>query len=289
MPYADLLSAAGCRGSVHAVTLDGSRQSGLDPDEPQHPASSVKVLLALEVEAQLADGRLDRAERVRLTAADRVPGFVGLSFFEHDADLALGDLVTLLLTLSDNVATDRLLARVGAEAVNARAEQLGLTATGMDTGVEGLLADVAAHCGYRDWASFTAADIPDQAALHRQVADALRPGPWRTTARDQTTLLRAIWCDEAGPAEACHRVRVGMSRQLTRTRIAAGFRRDTAVAAKSGSLLGVLRNEVGVVTPPGGRPFAVAVMTRTDELGADGRAVDAAIGAVAAEAVAALS
>ncbi len=32
-----------------------------------------------------------------------------------------------------------------------------------------------------------------------------------------TTLLRAIWADEAGPAEACARVRWLMSRQLTRT------------------------------------------------------------------------
>jgi Beta-lactamase enzyme family len=61
------------------------------------------------------------------------------------------------------------------------------------------------------------------------------------------TLLRLIWRDEAGPAEACAQVRRMMARQVTRQRLALGFpRAGVQVAAKSGSLLGVIRNEVGV-------------------------------------------
>jgi beta-lactamase class A len=120
-------------------------------------------------------------------------------------------------------------------------------------------------------------------------ASALPPdGSTRTTARDMTTLLRAIWTDEAGPAEACARVRWLMARQLTRNRIAGGFGPGVGVAAKSGALMGVVRNEVGVVTPPGEPPYAVAVFTRTDGPGVDERAVDAAIGEAAAFAVAQL-
>ena len=53
--------------------------------------------------------------------------------------------------------------------------------------------------------------------------------------------------------------------------------------------MGVVRNEVGVVTLPDGPPYAVAAFTRTDEPGADERAVNAAIGEAAAQAVAELS
>jgi beta-lactamase class A len=60
------------------------------------------------------------------------------------------------------------------------------------------------------------------------------------------------------------------------------------VAAKSGALMGVVRNEIGVVTRPDGPACAVAVFTRTEHPGTDPRAVDAAIGAAAARAVAEL-
>ena len=97
-----------------------------------------------------------------------------------------------------------------------------------------------------------------------------------------TRLLRAVWCDEAGPAAACARVRFLMQRQVTRDRLARGFAPAVTVAAKSGGLFGVLRNEIGVVTFPEGDGYAVAVFTRCDDGSADGRLVNAAIGEVAA-------
>lgn len=98
-----------------------------------------------------------------------------------------------------------------------------------------------------------------------------------------TRLLRLIWTDQAAPAAACSRVRSVMSRQLTKHRIASGFRSPVGVAAKSGGLAGVVRNEIGVATYPNGQRYAIAVFTRAQP-GAD----DAAIGAAAAAGVAAL-
>jgi len=73
-----------------------------------------------------------------------------------------------------------------------------------------------------------------------------------------------------------------MERQLTRNRIASGFSASTKVAAKSGALMGVVRNEAGVVVLPDGSAFAVAIFTRrgngyTTEQGI----IDGAIGRVA--------
>jgi beta-lactamase class A len=70
-----------------------------------------------------------------------------------------------------------------------------------------------------------------------------------------------------------------MSRQLTRHRIASGFDPSAVVAAKSGALLGVVRNEAGVVSFPDGSAFAVAVFTRRGPGDvADPSSIDAAIG-----------
>ena len=76
-------------------------------------------------------------------------------------------------------------------------------------------------------------------------------------------LLAAIWDDRAGPPEACARVRHLMAQQLTRHRLASGFAAGVKVAAKSGGLAGMVRNEVGVITYPDGSRYAAAVFTRT--------------------------
>ena len=95
-------------------------------------------------------------------------------------------------------------------------------------------------------------------------------------------LLQAIWSDAAAPAQACRRVREAMGRQLAMTRIASGFDDNVRVAAMSGALLGVVRNEVGVVTFPDGTAYAVAVFTRKDPGSvAQPGAIDAAIGRIA--------
>jgi beta-lactamase class A len=78
-----------------------------------------------------------------------------------------------------------------------------------------------------------------------------------------------------------------MARQLTRHRIASGFRPPVRLAATSGGLAGVVRNEVGVISYPDGRRYAAAVFTRSRP-GSDDAAINAAIGAAAARAVAAL-
>ena len=81
----------------------------------------VKVPIAIEVETQLADGRLDPRGRVILTAADRSPGPVGFSLYQDDVDVSNRDLVVAMLTISDNPATDALLQIVGRGAAAAEA------------------------------------------------------------------------------------------------------------------------------------------------------------------------
>lgn len=75
-----------------------------------------------------------------------------------------------------------------------------------------------------------------------------------------------------------------MGRQLTRHRLAAGFAHPVRVAAKSGGLMGVVRNEVGVIEFPDGAAYVAAIFTRASAPGAS----DGAIGAAAAAAVASL-
>ncbi len=286
-----LFEQAGCQGALCVQSLDGEAEFALLADEPVVPASVFKVQVALEAETWFADGRLDPRERVRLRAADRTPGPVGLSLFDDDAEISWRDLVVLMLTISDNPATDALVRRIGVDTLNATAARLGLGGTVVESDLRTMLDSIGQEMGRADWrdaVTWSDTATPDehaQAVARMQASRALTPGKGtRTTARDMATLLRLIWTDRAGPRAACARVRSVMARQLTRHRIAGGFRPPALVAAKSGGLLGVVRNEVGVISYPDGRQYAAAVFTRSRP-GSDEVAINTAIGAAAARAV----
>jgi beta-lactamase class A len=210
-----------------------------------------------------------------------------------DVEMSLRDLVTLSLTVSDNPATDALIASVGVDAVNRLLADLGLEHTWLMSDLMTMLDEMSVEAGFADYDALASAEpgpgVPsaDEVRQRLDATSALDPTRGsRTTASDSVRLLQAIWRDEAGPAGACAAVRLGMRQQLTRHRIASGFPPEVSVAAKSGGLIGVVRNEVGMVTFPDGGAYAVAVFTRTDPVRrADPRFVDAAIGKVAAEAV----
>jgi beta-lactamase class A len=285
---------ASCEGMLCVQSLDGHAEVELRADVPVVPASVVKVQVALEAETWFADGRLDAGEPVKLSAANRTFGPTGISLFDDDAVVSWRDLVVLMLTISDNHATDTLLRRVGIDAVNATAARLGLASTVITSDVQTMLDSIGQDLGCASWAdslTWAASASPgelvqaDQRLLTCRALDPVRGT--RTTARDLARLLRLIWTGQAGPAAACERVRILMARQLTRHRIASGFRPPTKVAAKSGSLVGVIRNEIGVISYPDGDQYAAAVFTRSPP-GSDDAAISQAIGTAAAQAVARL-
>jgi beta-lactamase class A len=75
------------------------------------------------------------------------------------------------------------------------------------------------------------------------------------------------------------------ARQATRHRIAVGFPYDVSVAAKAGSLIGVIRNEVAVVSYPDEGRYTVAVFTQANRPFERDHEINEAIGVAAAEAV----
>ncbi len=256
---AELFRQAGCAGQLCVQSLDGGQEAAVDAERPVVAASVFKVCVALEAETQLADGRLDPRERATLAASRRTPGPVGFSLFrDDDVAVSLRDLVVAMLAISDNDATDA--------------------------------------AGFSGWNALSAgASQPHSEAAERRLmerimaADALTADrATRTTARDTVTLLRLIWTGQAGPSQACQRVRQLMSQQLTRHRLAAAFPPPVRVSAKSGGLVGVIRNEIGVIEYPDGSGYAAAVFTQSAETPHGAAAIDRAIGAAAAAAISTL-
>ena len=117
MDFERLFDEAGCVGSLHVVRLSDGADVSHDADRPHVLASVVKVPIGLEFYAQADVGRLDPTETVTLGPERRTPGPVGISQFDDSVTMSLRDLSYLMLTISDNAATDVVTAAVGIPSV----------------------------------------------------------------------------------------------------------------------------------------------------------------------------
>jgi beta-lactamase class A len=281
--------AVGARGFLHAREVDRGRGEGaevdLDADHPVSAASVIKIVFAVAFARAVAAGRLDPRQRVEVPAELRLGGS-GTAGFADAPLVSLRDLALLMMTVSDNAATDLIYAEVGTAAIVEVLTDLDLNGTHVRSDMTSAHRSVAAELGFPDTSDF-------DARLAAADPEAVRALAWvdparanATTPRDMTSLLTAIWNDQAGAPDACAFVRDAMARQENTQRIASGFGDGDGVttAGKTGTLPFV-RNEAGVVTHPDGRQFAVAVFTRSNSLADRNPALDAAIGQAARLAV----
>ena len=129
----EIFAEADAEGYVHVRELDGDgngdREVGLGADTPVVLASVFKIAVALEYARQGAAGRLDPTERHTVTSAHRSGGRSGAGSdgCRDDVELSLRDAAFLMMSLSDNAATDLLLERVGAQNVRDTIAGLGFS------------------------------------------------------------------------------------------------------------------------------------------------------------------
>ncbi|MFG2623012.1 serine hydrolase [Streptomyces sp. NPDC048507] len=278
-----IFDAAGAEGFAHARDLGTGAEAGFRADAPVIVASLRKIPVALAYARAVAAGELDPAARHTITEDNREGGGIGTDSCLHDVTLSTRDLAFFMLSMSDNAATDKLMELLGTDRVRALVTELGCPR--MPVGRYRDLWDPVWHELGIDPEGDIDAQLDGIAEPRLRALTMLDPTRTASsTPREITSLLTAIWRDEAGPARACAEVRALMSRQLSTHRLAAGFDDDVKVAAKNGSLWGIL-NEAAVVEYPDGGRYAVAVFLRTRALGGRDPAADTAIGAAARAAV----
>lgn len=281
MGIAQLFTAAGVDGWLHAVDLASGAEIGHHSDEPVVLASVFKIPVLLELFRQDAEGELDARELVTIPAEARTPGPFGISVMQDPITMSWRDLAWLMIGISDNAATDVICDRVGTDRVNALLESLGLKHTTLIGACRDIFASIAEDLGTDDLAELDLFNVA--------VVDTLRAiNPLETscsTPREITQLLCDIWADRAAPAAACAETRRVLGLQVWPHRLATGFPEDgVRLSGKTGTLPR-WRNEVGVVEFPDGRSYAVAVFTRSHELTEKNFAADAVIGRAARAAI----
>lgn len=278
----DVFEEAGVTGFVHACEVDGDRETGLGSHDLVVTASVFKIPVMLELARQAAAGELSLTDRVRVAAADRTIGPTAISVMLDDVELSLRDLALLMMSVSDNTATDVIMRVVGLDRINATIRELGLERTRLVGDCRELLGSLTEDVGVERSSDLRLSDIEPERLRKWRSLDPERTS--RTTPAEMTTLLQLIWRDEAGPPEACAEVRRIMALQVWPHRLTSGFPSGITLAAKTGTLPGI-RNEAGVVTYPDGSRYAVAVFTRAPVFLDRQPQVDASIGRAAFRAV----
>lgn len=256
---ADLFEPLDAEVYAHIRDLDGDGAVGVGETEPVILVSVVKLFIAYEFARRVAEGLVDPATPVKVTAADRLGG-TGVAGFRHDCEIALGDLATLMMEVSDNSAADLVARHLGPGALRGLPKRLGLTGTRLLGPPRAVLEEVARDLDIHDLEAL-APVLASGAVSTAELRGTSAWDPARTNAAtpvDLTTFLHHIW---HGPAEIAESVRGWMGRQLT-GRLARLAPSEVVAHGRSGSLPGWL-NEVAVWEWPDGRRHAMAMFVRT--------------------------
>ena len=98
-------------------------------DEPFEAASVIKLPIMVEAFRQFAAGEISRDQKVIIRKEDKLPSCGALTYMHDGLEVTVLDLVTLMIILSDNTATNLLIELLGMEKINATIDSMGLTGT----------------------------------------------------------------------------------------------------------------------------------------------------------------
>ena len=110
----------------YARYLDGARAWSHNPDLPLMAASVIKLPIMVTAFRDIADGLLDPGETVRILPEMKQPSCGALSYMHDGLEVTLLDLITLMIILSDNTATNLLIDRLTPGHVNETMAALGI-------------------------------------------------------------------------------------------------------------------------------------------------------------------
>jgi beta-lactamase class A len=212
---------------VSVIAPDGERFSHRG-DRRFVAASTVKIAILIELFRQIDAGARSLATLHRLRPEDKAPGSGIVSSLHDGIEFTLGDLAYLMMSISDNSATNILIDTVGMAPVNATMRDLGMAQSVLGRKMHG---NHLRATQQENWA------VPDEYAAII------------------TTLLE----NRAASPESCAQMLALLESQQNDRRIARHLPRldRPRWGSKTGSLPGVA-NDVGFIATPDG-PLVLAV------------------------------
>lgn len=232
------------KGSVmlYAKNLRTGRDFGRGAETKVRTASTIKLPILCALESLIDAGKVRWDERLVLKADDKVTGSGVMGNLADGTDLTVRNVAILMIIVSDNTATNLILDRITADAVNDYLDAIGLPLTRSNRKVRGDGAKLKDPTGW------------SRAGL---IEENKKYGLGVTTPREMVRLLELLEQGKVVSPAVSKDVLDILKMQHEREGIARHAPDDVEIASKHGSL-DALRSDVGIVYTPGG-PIAIAI------------------------------
>jgi len=227
---------------IYVKSLESGEEVAIDADRQMETMSTIKIPLMVEVLQQVKAGTLKLTDTYTFAQADSQPGTGTIQRLDPGAVMTVKDLITMMIIVSDNTATEVLFRMVGGpDAVNARMDALGLAKTR------------AATVPSRWFPALRAAATTEQ--FYRDGKHPFGLSTPREMSRLLEMMERGTLVDKPS-SELMLRIMRG---QLYRTRIpryVTGF----TIPHKTGDFLPYVGDDVGVLEAPG-KTIVISIFT----------------------------
>jgi len=229
---------------IYIKCLETGEEIAIDADRPMDTMSVIKIPLMVEAFRQIEAGKFSLEDKITLKESDKRPGTGIIRSLEPGAVLTIKDLLTLMIIVSDNTATDLMYAKVGGlEPVNQLAKSYGLKNTRAVFNADAWFKAIAA--------------APSRDQFHREGKTPFG----LSSARDIGKLLEMIELGQAVNKKSSDLMLQMLRGQVYSSRLpkyltGTGFR----VPHKTGDFLPYIANDVGVLESPS-RNIVISVFT----------------------------
>jgi len=239
---------------VYARNIETGAEVAYKADEKFPMASVYKLAIMVQVFREVDAGRLSLTDRIDLTEADRRLGSGLLMYMTPGLKPTLHDLLTMMITVSDNEATDKLFAMVGARNVNAMLATLGVKDVRVDRPTSDLITDWLA-LGDPDVRKLSVAQMVSDPSFFASITapqieksdkEFLNDPRDHASPRGISELRIKIFRNEAASEKSCQDMLEILKLQQYNDRIPRYLPEDTTVAHKTGEI-GYTRNDAGII------------------------------------------
>ncbi len=247
---------------VYVKSLETGEEIAVGADRQMETMSTIKIPLMVEAFEQIKAGKFKLSDKYTYAAPDMRPGTGIIQRLDPGAVLTIKDLITLMIIVSDNTATDAMYRMVGGpDAVTKRMEAMGLTHTH------------PVNIGETWFAALRAAPSTEQFYRENKHPFGL------STPREMGRLLEMMERGTLVDKQSSDLMLQIMRGQLYRTRIPR-YLNGWRVPHKTGDFLPYVADDVGMLEAPG-KTIVISVFTNNHY--GSGEALENAIGLVAKE------
>ncbi len=260
----ELLTENPARIGIALRHIENGAEVMIDADRPVPLASVVKVPIMVEAFRQISAQRIRLDDRWTLSHRFKTVGSGVLTALDDGLALSVRDILTLMIVISDNTATDMMLQRLDPNHIQAHMHTLGLTSMYVRHTIREIFDDMLP----------TGDPDQDRAELARWIATAgvrrdgfaFSTGPDNNvgTPREVARLMEMIFEEAVVDGPSCQAMLDILLQQQLNERFPRYLPAGTRVAHKTGSFAGI-RNDAGILYIADDSHVAFALLSTWDQ------------------------